>query len=54
MVPKLENPYTSDEPFIPADNAASFERAPMEEQAQDQRLPLRQFCLDQLPTITLR
>lgn len=32
MVPKVENPYASDESFVPANNFASFERASMEEQ----------------------
>lgn len=35
MVPKVKNPYTSDDPFVPADDNDSFERASMEEQAHD-------------------
>lgn len=35
MVPKVDNPYTSDDPFVPADDNDSFERASMEEQAHD-------------------
>lgn len=35
MVPKVKNPYTSDDPFIPVDDNDSFERASMEEQAHD-------------------
>lgn len=35
VVPKVKNPYTSDDPFVPADDNDSFERASMEEQMHD-------------------